>query len=126
MLKNFKELTVWEKAYQLCLMIYRLTKGYPKEEIYGLTSQMRRAALSVPCNIAEGYGRRTTPDYLRSLYIAYGSVCELETQILLSADLGYIQGQGIATLQDNIAEVERMLKALIKSLENKRPISRIR
>jgi len=120
MLKNFKELTVWEKAYQLCLMIYRLTKGYPKEEIYGLTSQMRRAALSVPCNIAEGYGRRTTPDYLRSLYIAYGSVCELETQILLSADLGYIQGQGIATLQDNIAEVERMLKALIKSLENKR------
>ena len=120
MLKNFKELTVWQKAYQLCLMVYRLTKGYPKEEIYGLTSQMRRAALSVPCNIAEGYGRRTTPDYLRSLYIAYGSVCELETQILLSVDLDYIRGQGMATLQDNIGEVERMLKALIKSLENKR------
>ena len=124
MLKNFKELTVWQKAYQLCLIIYRLTKGYPKEEIYGLTSQMRRAALSVPCNIAEGYGRKTTPDYLRLLYIAYGSVCELETQILLSVDLGYIQGQGIETLRDNIAEVERMLKALIKSLENKCPTSR--
>ena len=101
-------------------MIYRLTKGYPKEEIYGLTSQMRRAALSVPCNIAEGYGRKTTPDYLRSLYIAYGSVCELETQILLSADLDYIQGEEVDALRDNIAEVERMLKALIKSLENKR------
>jgi four helix bundle protein len=120
MLKSFKELTVWQKAYQLCLTIYRITKGYPKEEIYGLTSQMRRAALSVPCNIAEGYGRKTTPDYLRSLYIAYGSVCELETQILLSVDLEYIRGQGIATLQDNIDEVERMLKALIKSLETKR------
>jgi four helix bundle protein len=120
MLKSFKELTVWQKAYQLCLTIYRITKGYPKEEIYGLTSQMRRAALSVPCNIAEGYGRKTTPDYLKSLYIAYGSVCELETQILLSVDLEYIRGQGIATLQDNIDEVERMLKALIKSLETKR------
>jgi four helix bundle protein len=61
MLKSFKELTVWQKVYQLCLTIYRITKGYPKEEIYGLTSQMRRAALSVPCNIAEGYGRKTTP-----------------------------------------------------------------
>ncbi|MBI5583059.1 MAG: four helix bundle protein [Deltaproteobacteria bacterium] len=118
-MKSFKELTVWQKAYQLCLMIYRVTKGYPREEIYGLTSQMRRAALSIPCNIAEGYGRRTTPDYLRSLYISYGSVCELETQILLSMDLDYIRGQGIA-IQDNIGEVERMLKALIKSLETKR------
>jgi four helix bundle protein len=87
MLKSFKELTVWQKAYQLCLLIYRVTKGFPREEIYGFTSQMRRAALSIPCNIAEGYGRNTTPDYLRSLYIAYGSICELETQILLSVDL---------------------------------------
>jgi len=69
---------------------------------------MRRAALSVPCNIAEGYGKKTTPGYLRSLYIAYGSVCELETQILLSVDLDYmdyIRGQGIETPQDNIGEV---------------------
>jgi four helix bundle protein len=124
MLKSFKELTVWQKAYQLCLTIYRISKGYPKEEIYGLTSQMRRAALSVPCNIAEGYGRKTTPDYLRSLYIAYGSICELETQVLLSMDLDYVQGQGIETLQYNIGEVERMLKALIESLENKR-LSRV-
>lgn len=73
----------------------------------------------MPSNIAEGYGRRTTPDYLRSLYIAYGSNCELETQILLSGDLGYIKNEQSSKLQEDIGEVERMLKALIKSLEHK-------
>jgi len=82
MIKNYKELKVWQKSYQLCLEVYRVTKGFPKEELYGLTSQMRRAALSIPCNIAEGYGRKTTPEYISSLYIAYGSTCELETQTL--------------------------------------------
>ncbi len=76
MIKNYKELKVWQKSYRLCLEVYRLTKGFLKEEVYGLTSQMRRAALSIPCNIAEGYGRKTTPEYIRSLYIAYGSTCE--------------------------------------------------
>ena len=76
MLKNYKELKVWQRAYQLCLEVYRITKGFPKQEEYGLTSQMRRAAMSIPCNIAEGYGRKTTPEYMRSLYIAYGSICE--------------------------------------------------
>ncbi|MEW6215822.1 MAG: four helix bundle protein [Nitrospirota bacterium] len=100
-------------------MVYKITKGFPKEERYGLTSQIRRAALSVPCNIAEGYGRKTTPEYIRSLYVAYGSNCELETQVLLSGDLGYIKAGEFKKLQANIGEVERMLKALIKSLENK-------
>jgi four helix bundle protein len=120
MLKNYKELKVWQKAYQLCLEVYKITKGFPKEEGYGLTSQIRRAAVSVPSNIAEGYGRKTTPEYLRSLYFAYGSNCELDTQISLSGDLGYMKAQEKETLQRNIEEVERMLKALIKSLENKR------
>lgn len=80
---------------------------------------MRRAALSIPSNIAEGYGRKTTPEYLRSLYIAYGSTCELETQFLLSSDLGYIGNESVSKLHKNIGEVERMLKALIKSLENR-------
>jgi len=119
MLRNYKELKVWVKSYQLCLEIYHFTKGFPKDEVYGLTSQMRRAALSIPCNIAEGYGRKTTPEYLRALYIAYGSICELETQILLSGDLGYFMNESSSKLQSNIGEVERMLKALIKSLENK-------
>jgi len=120
MLKNYKELKVWQKAYQLCLEVYKITKGFPREERYGLTSQIRRAAVSVPSNIAEGYGRKTTPEYIRSLYIAYGSNCELDTQISLSGDLGYMRAQEKEMLQRSIGEVERMLKALIKSLENKR------
>ncbi|MBI4619455.1 MAG: four helix bundle protein [Desulfobacterales bacterium] len=99
--------------------MYKITKGFPKEERYGLTSQIRRAAVSVPCNIAEGYGRKTTPEYIRFLYIAYGSSCELETQVLLSGDLGYIESGRLDKLQNEIEEVERMLKALIKSLEDK-------
>ena len=77
MLKNYKELKVWQKSYQLCLKIYKVTKIFPKEEKYGLTSQIRRSAVSIPSNIAEGYGRKTTADYIKYLYIAYGSVCEL-------------------------------------------------
>ena len=119
MLRNYKDLKVWQKSYQSCLEIYGITKGFPKEETYTLTSQIRRAAVSVPSNIAEGYGRKTTPEYIRSLYIAYGSNCELETQILLSGDLGYIDARKLKALQEQIGEVERMLKALIKSLEDK-------
>ena len=119
MLKNYKELKVWQKSYHLCLEIYRITKGFPKNEQYGLTSQIRSATVSVPSNIAEGYGKKTTFDYLRSLYIAYGSCCELETQILLSGDLGYIEDNDIKELLEKIGEIERMLKALIRSLEDK-------
>ena len=120
MLKNYKELKVWQRSYQLCLEVYRITKGLPKEERYALTPQMRRAAVSVLSNIAEGYGRRTTQEYIRFLYIAYGSNHELETQILLSGDLGYIDTGKLEILQEGIGEVERMLKALIRSLEKKR------
>jgi len=119
MLKSYKELNVWQKAYQLCIAIYKITKDFPKEERYGLTAQIRRAAVSVPSNIAEGYGRKTTPEYIQSLYIAYGSHCELETQIMVSKDLGYIKSDDFQELQREIGEVERMLKALIKSLQNK-------
>ncbi|MBI5096602.1 MAG: four helix bundle protein [Nitrospirae bacterium] len=91
MLKSYKELKVWQKAYHLCIEIYKITKDFPKEERYVLTSQVRRASVSVPSNIAEGYGRKTTREYIQALYVAYGSNCELETQILLSGDLGYIK-----------------------------------
>ena len=120
MLKNYRDLKVWQKSYRLCLDLYRITRNFPKEERYGMTSQIRRAAVSIPSNIAEGYGRKTTSDYMRSLYIAYGSVCELETQVLLSGDLNYVNKENLQALKDNTKEVERMLKALIKSLENKR------
>jgi four helix bundle protein len=120
MLKNYRDLKVWQKSYGLCLDLYRVTKNFPKEERYGLISQIRRAAVSIPSNIAEGYGRKTTADYLRLLYIAYGFVCELETQILLSGDLNYVNKENLKAPKDDTEEVERMLKALIKSLENKR------
>ena len=97
----------------------RITAKFPHEERYGLTSQRRRSAASIPSNIAQGFGRKTTVDYIRMLYISYSSVCELETQILLAKDLGFIEKDELSTVKTNIAEIERMLKALIKSLENK-------
>ena len=119
MIKNYKGLKVWQKTYQLCIKTYKSTKGFPREERYGLTSQIRRATGSVPSNIAEDYGRKTTQEYIQALFIAYGSNCELETQILLSGDLGSIKSDDLKNLQRDIEDIERMLKALIKSLENK-------
>ncbi len=119
MLKSFKELNVWQKSYELCLNLYSVTAKFPNEEKYGLTSQIRRSAVSIPSNIAEGYGRKTTVDYIRMLYIAYGSVCELETQVLLAGDLGFIERRTMDPIKTGIGDIERMLKALIRSLENK-------
>ncbi len=93
MLKNYRELKVWQKSYHLCLTIYKVTKDFPKDERYGLISQTRRSAVSIPSNIAEGYGRKTTSDYLLFLYIAYGSLCELETQILIAKGLDYVKAE---------------------------------
>ena len=119
MLKNYKELNVWQKSYEFCLKVYRITAKFPNEERYGLSSRIRRSAVSISSNIAEGYGRKTTLDYIRMLYISYDSVCELETQILLAGDLGFIEIGELGTAKKDIAEIERMLKVLIKSLENK-------
>jgi len=74
MLKSYKDIKIWQKSYRLCLKIYKAIQKFPKNEVYGLTSQMRRAALSIPSNVAEGYGRKSTRDYIRFLYIAYGSI----------------------------------------------------
>ena len=108
MLKNYKDLRVWQKSYERCLEIYRITTNFPKEEKYGFTSQLRRSVVSIPSNIAEGYGRKTTLDYVRMLYLSYGSVCGLEKKILLAGDLGFIEKDGLDTLNKDIAEIERM------------------
>ncbi len=118
-LKNYKDLNVWQKSYRLCLDIYSFTRKFPKEEVYGLSSQIRRAAVSVPSNIAEGYGRKTRKEYIQALYIAYGSLCEVETQIMLAGDLDYIESEALKELISDLRDSERMLKALIRSLENK-------
>ena len=119
MLRNYKDLKVWQKSYNLCLLIYKVTSDFPRQEQYNLVSQIRRTAVSLPSNIAEGYGRKTTVEYIRYLYIAYGSHCELETQVSLSGDLELIKPDILDKIQQDIAEVERMIKSLINSLERK-------
>ncbi len=117
--RTYQDLTAWQKAFDLCADVYRTTKRFPRSEIYGLAAQMQRAAVSVPSNIAEGFGRRTTADFLRSLYIAYGSICEVQTQALLATKLGYLPDQGADRLLQSIGDTERLTKALIKALEKK-------
>ena len=110
-LKGFKELIVWQKSYRLVLEMYKLTANFPKSEIYGLTQQIRRAAVSIPSNIAEGYCRRHKAEYKQFLSIAYGSLSELETQYLLSIDLGYSRRN--ETIEGLLKEVGRMLYRMI-------------
>lgn len=121
MLKSYQDLRVWEKGYKLCLEIYRLTKKFPDEEKYGLSSQLRRSSVSIPSNIAEGYGRKGRQEYIHYLYVGYGSCCELKTQVMLAVDLGYIKKNEREKVLELLSEVERMLKALINSLEKKLP-----
>ena len=122
MIKNYKDLTVWKRAYQLCLTVYSATKEFPREERYGLISQIRRAAVSIPGNIAEGHGRKSKAEYIQFLYVAYGSICELETQVMLADDLKYAGEGSLRRVQEDIGDVERMLKGLIKSLKNPLPL----
>jgi len=117
--KTFKDLIVWQKSYSLVLEIYKTTKLFPAEERFGLISQIRRAAVSIPSNIAEGYARRYLKQYIQFLCVAYGSGAELETQLMLAKDLGYLKGGEFKELIERFCEVERMLMALIKSLERK-------
>lgn len=101
------------------LKFIKLQKLFLRKKMYGLTIQMRKTSISIPSNIAEGYGRKSTKEYIQFLYIAYGSLCELETQILLSIDFGYIKTENSKSIQNDIIEADLMLKALIKSLKAK-------
>lgn len=117
MLESYKELVVFQKSYQVCLDVYELTKKLPKEEIYGLVSQMRRAAVSVPSNIAEGYRRKNRREYVQFLRIALGSCAELETQTSISRDLKYISEATGERMLEKLDEINRLLFKLIGSLE---------
>src|SRR4030043_654022 len=98
MVQSYKDLIVYQKSYKLALVIYQITKNYPKEEIYGLTSQMRRSSVSIPCNIAEGYRRGHRKESIKFIYMAHGSCGELETLISLSHDLGLIEKDSFENL----------------------------
>ena len=119
-MKDFRELKVWEKAHQLTLAVYQATTAFPKEELFGLTSQMRRSAASIPTNIAEGCGRGSDDDFRRFLQIAMGSASELEYQLLLAHDLGYFDAAEHNRLSSAVVEVKRMLAALITKIKNDR------
>jgi four helix bundle protein len=118
--KDFRNLKVWDKAHSLTLDIYRTTGAFPREELYGITSQMRRASSSVAANIAEGYGRGGDGDFHRFLNTAAGSVVELEYFLLLSRDLGMLSEQCYDDLQSRVAVLQRMLSGLLRTVADTR------
>jgi four helix bundle protein len=115
-MKDFRQLKVWEKSHQLALAVYKATKEFPKEELYGLTSQIRRASMSIPTNIAEGCGRNTDAEFARFLQIAMGSASETEYQLLLTHDLGFINKEQYDKLNLDVTEIKRMIASLLKTL----------
>lgn len=114
---NFKELRVWQMSVELATDTYRLTNSYPKNEIYGLTSQIRRCSVSISSNIAEGAGRSGKNEFRQYLHIAYGSCFELETQLIISRNLEYVENEKFEFISMRIIEIQKMLYKLIKSIE---------
>ena len=117
-MRDFKKIQVWEKAHNLTLRLYKLTASFPKEELYGLTSQIRRAASSIPANIAEGAGRDTQIELARFIHIASGSASELEYHLILAHDLGYIDSMIYPELDAAINEIKRMLNGFEKTVQS--------
>lgn len=115
--KGFRTLTTWQKAYELTLEIYKITKDYPKHEQFGLISQIRRSSLSIVANIAEGYERQHRKEYIQFLTVARGSLGEVETYLLFSKDLGYLSIEKYNMIDNKRQEVARLLNGLIKSLQ---------
>jgi four helix bundle protein len=111
-MNDFRNLKVWHKAHALALAVYRATSAFPPAERFGLVAQMRRAAVSVPANIAESCGRRSHRDEAHLLQVAFGSACELEAELLLARDLGYLSSDEHAPLGADLVEVKRMLGTL--------------
>jgi four helix bundle protein len=116
--QSFRDLQVWHRSMELTVAVYRLTQRFPREETFGLTAQLRRSAISVPSNVAEGHGRINPREFKRFLLIARGSNCELQTQLELSGTLGFADPQLLNTAQELSQEVEKMLFALLGKLRN--------
>ena len=123
-MRNYKELEVWQKAINLTTEVYRTTHCFPDEEKFGLTAQIRRAAISIAANIAEGWGRGTTKEYIQFLLISRGSLMELETHGIIAMRLGYLSEIDFAMPKSRVQEVGRMLNGLIQSLRSCRVTSR--
>ena len=115
-MQSYRELIVWQKSIKLVKEVYQLTQSFPKEEIYGLSSQMRRAAVSIPSNIAEGYVRKHKQEYIQFLRIAFGSGAELETQFEIAKQLNYFTDKQTQKAESDLTEVMKMLNKLISTL----------
>ena len=115
-MRDFREIKAWEKAHRLTLDVYKATRTFPKEELYGLTSQIRRSCVSIPANIAEGCGRGGDAEFARFLQVSMGSASELEYHLLLAHDLDYLKSASYEELMSQLIEVKRMLTAFIKKL----------
>ena len=114
--RNYRDLIIWQKSMKLVTEIYGYTKTFPQEEMYGLTSQLRRSTVSIPANIAEGHGRNTTKDYIRFLYIANGSLFEVQTLLDIAQRLHYLSKEQFLKLFEMSREIERMMGSLIRKL----------
>lgn len=119
MAQTYKDLVEWQKAMDLVTEVYKVTQRFPKEEVYGLTAQVRRAAVSVPSNIAEGQARYSHLDFQRFLRQARGSLVEVETQILIAMNLGFLAGRDAKPILGRTAEVGRILNALLNSIRDR-------
>ena len=117
-MRDHTKLRAFELADEVAVLVYQMTAGFPREELYGLTSQIRRAAVSVPSNIVEGCARDSQSDYLRFLYIAFGSLKELHYQLSLSKRLGFLRNQDSSLLEAKIVETEKVLNGLIRALRD--------
>lgn len=115
-IKNYRDLVVWQKAMDLTTMLYQIVRKLPKEETYALSDQMRRAAISIPSNIAEGFGRNSTKEYTHFLYITKGSVCELETQLMLCVRIEYLTEIEIQPIMILLEEIGKMITTITKNL----------
>jgi len=113
--RNYQDLIAWQKAMDLVEGVYAVSRLLPRDETYGLVSQIRRASVSVPCNIAEGQGRGSDAEFVRFLWIAHSSLREVETQLLLAERLGYVNPKNIQTLVESSAEVGRLIRGLINA-----------
>ena len=123
MVQSFRDLQVWQRAMQLSVAIYRLTQGFPREEIYGMSSQMRRSAVSVPSNIAEGYGRNGAGEYRHFLGIARGSNFELQTQLEIVRALGFGDANLLNVTEGYSHEVGKMIYAMLEGLKGKHELA---
>ncbi|MBP8911433.1 MAG: four helix bundle protein [Phycisphaerae bacterium] len=117
--KNYRDLIAWQKAMELVELVYSETKKFPREEVYALTSQLRRAAVSVPSNIAEGQGRTSSREFLNFLSMAYGSLREIETQIIIAERLGYMSEGKARSILELSGEVGRLINGLSSSLKRR-------